>query len=78
MAFRRTRRNLPQNQLDNSNPANWISVPLKYAMNGLGINITIPLGCCELKKLYLDNVSSGVSEQVESVLLETDITVTDC
>jgi len=82
MASRRTRRNLPQNQLDNSNPANWTSAQLKDALKGLGINITIPLSRGNLKKLYLDNVNNAngvsVSEPVESVVLETDMPVTDC
>ena len=66
MASRCPRRNLPQNQLDNSNPANWTSAQLKDALKGLGINITIPLSRGILKKLYLDNVNNGVREPVES------------
>ena len=75
VASRRARPNLPQNQLDNSNHANWTSAQLKEALKGLGINISIPLSRGNLKKLYLNNANNGVNEPVVS---ETDMPVTDC
>ena len=70
MSFRRARTNLPQNQLDNSNHANWTSAQLIEALKGFGINISIPLSRSNLKKLYLDNANNGVNEP--------DMPVTDC
>ena len=77
MASRRARTHLPQNQLDNSNLANWTSAQLIEALKGLGLNISIPLSRSNLKKLYLENVKNGVNE---SVVSETDMShsVTDC
>ena len=75
MASRLARTQLPENQLGNSNPANWTSAQLKAVLKRLGINISIPLNRVNLKKLYLDYVNNDVNE---SVVSETDMPVTDC
>jgi hypothetical protein len=75
MASRRARTQLPENQLGNSNPANWSCALLKAVLKSLGINISIPLNRGNLKKMYLDYVNNDVNE---SGVSETDMPVTHC